>query len=218
MNTITKNLQDNPAPLYHQYPGQCQPQPAYIELDCRGAGELMADWNGEIGNAIPMYYWNGLAVRWGISCAAAGGSIAALFEDADFLACCERIMAGFEEHWDGSNFVGRYTDDANSAIVDAERIIDSMIDCCEVWPVSDYLFTSCELVDFWNDNSLDDAVISIKTGIDSNMVVVGDIEQALVDRALSDLDYFPERLNRNHIKTLWQHGKITRSDVKDWLR
>jgi len=115
MNVITKNLNEK-APVYHQYPRQFQPQNAYIELDCRGAGELHADWSGEIGNAVPMYFWHNLAVRWNISPETSGYSLSQLFENEEFLGLCQQIIDGFEEVWNGSNYVGQYTDDATEAI------------------------------------------------------------------------------------------------------
>ena len=122
MKAIIDNLDDK-APLYFQYPQQCHTQPAYIALDCRGEGELSADYSGEIGNAVPIYIWNDLAIRWPIPAETGGLSLQALFEDADFLAICQRIVDGFEEVWDGSNFVGRFDEDAESAKEEAEAMI-----------------------------------------------------------------------------------------------
>lgn len=218
INIITDNLDRSKAPLYCQYQGQCQPQPAYIELDCRGAGELIADYNGEIGNAVPSYYWHGLAVRWGVSCETSADSLRSLFADDDFMATCQRIVDGFEEEWDGSNFVGRYNDDANSAIEDAERIIDNSLDQVEVYDVESWLFDHCRLTDHWDSQPLDKAVSELEATIEVNQVVNGDIEDALVERTKYLLDNAPDRLNRNHVRTLWRRGEINRGQVREWLR
>lgn len=132
MHIITKNLNEK-APVYHQYPRQCQPQPAYIELDCRGEGELLADWNGEIGNAIPMYCWNNLAVRWGIPSETSGVSLTELFQNEEFLTLCQRVLSGFEEVWDGSNYVGRYTDDATDAIEEIGDLLKLLWRAIRCW-------------------------------------------------------------------------------------
>ena len=217
INIITKNL-DGKAPLYHQYPRQCQPQPAYIELDCRGNGELMADWNGEIGNAVPMYYWHNLAVRWSVPCTTSGESLHILFADDDFLTTCQRIVNGFEERWDGSNYVGRYSQDAEEAIEEAEQMIDNRLDQVEVWDVDDYLFAHCQLSQFWDDQSLEEAVEALENGVENGIEVDGDFEAALVKHAVEALDYRPASyLNRNHIKTLWRRGDITLRQVREWL-
>ena len=217
ISIITTNLDDK-APVYHQYSRQNQPQPAYIELDCRNNGELMADYSGEIGNAVPMYYWHGLAVRWAIPAETSGDSLRSLFENADFLALCQRIIAGFEEKWDGSNWVGSYSDDASEVISEAETMIERNIELIEVLSAENWLFDSCVLADHWDTQTLEDAVDSLECCIEPNQMVDGDLEEALITQAKTDLDFHPARLNRNHIKTLWSRGEINYGQVRQWLR
>jgi hypothetical protein len=59
-------LDDDSVELYHKYPGQANPQPVYISLDCR-TGELSVDWSGEIGRSMPMSVYNKLTLRWEIT-------------------------------------------------------------------------------------------------------------------------------------------------------
>ena len=53
-------------PLYVKYPGQAQPQRAFVYLDLR-TGEAGADWDPEIGNSVPADVWHGDVLRWPIS-------------------------------------------------------------------------------------------------------------------------------------------------------
>ena len=53
-------------PLLHQYQGQYEPQPAYIELDKND--KLTYDWDTSIGNGVGVDVFNGLTLRWRIPC------------------------------------------------------------------------------------------------------------------------------------------------------
>ena len=49
-------------PIYCQYQGQSGPQDAFIALDCRD-GSAWADYNAEIGNAVPARFAAALAMH-----------------------------------------------------------------------------------------------------------------------------------------------------------
>jgi len=94
-----------------QYPNQYNPQPCYIELDLRNE-TLTADYNGEIGNAVPFSVWHGHEQRYPIPCMVAVAANALLAEIAPL---AERVLAGYECVWDGNNHVANFTDDAQEA-------------------------------------------------------------------------------------------------------
>ena len=57
LNGVTFTRPTGRNPLFHQYSGQFNPQPAYLELD--GENQTVRfDWSGEIGNAVPITVWN----------------------------------------------------------------------------------------------------------------------------------------------------------------
>lgn len=211
----TANL-DAKTPLYSKYASQNQPQPAFIELDCWGNGILFADYSGEIGNAVPFYYWHGLAVRWYVPSEISGESLTAIFSDGDFLAACQRIIDGFEEHWDGSNHVGRYTEDAQEAVSTAEGIISSLAECVEVWSAENWLFTSCSLKEHWSEGTAAEAAENLEGYIEQNQMIDGSIEGALVTQAKSDFEYNPENLLPCHIEELLRQGEITQAEANEW--
>lgn len=97
--------------LYRHYDGQSEPQPAYIELDTQ-AGTLYADYNAEIGNAIPFSVYHGLDRRYGIPVLTGEAANRVMQEIAPL---AERIVAGTEAVWDGSNTVAELSDDALAA-------------------------------------------------------------------------------------------------------
>ena len=118
----TYTIPEGPAPLYNQYPGQCQPQPAYVSLD--EDGTVSVDWSGEIGNAVPASVWHGRDVRLSISPYASSAGIRRLFDDSEFRALVDQYYAGHSVEWRNGNNVGRLTDDARDALDKLERFAD----------------------------------------------------------------------------------------------
>lgn len=218
INPITRHLDDHVAPLYCVYDGQVNPQGAYIELDCR-TGDLRADYSGEIGNAVPADVFHDLVIRWSIPAESLGGSIIALFEDETFLGNMQKVLNGFEERWNGNNYVGHFTDEAQEIIDDYHRAPEMgnwPLDVAEVYPVEDYLFHECTLDEFWEHQTLDEAVNLIEVNRDSDHHVDGDIREALLDKAEELFNDDPEELNDVHVDTLVEEGRITRDQAELW--
>ena len=111
-NKITVLKVKNDTDLYCQYGGQNNEQGCYVELDCAQA-TLSADYNPEIGNAVPFSVWHGHDQRWEIPCLRAGAANE-LLEDIRPLA--ERVVEGYESVWNGNNWVAEFDDDAQEAI------------------------------------------------------------------------------------------------------
>ena len=97
--------------LVHKYPGQSDPQPCYVELDLRD-GVMLADWNSEIGNAIPFTVYHGHVQRYSIPSLTADAANALMQE---LLPLAERVVDGYKSVWNGNNNVARLTDDASEA-------------------------------------------------------------------------------------------------------
>ena len=97
--------------LVHKYPGQSDPQPCYVELDLRD-GVMLADWNSEIGNAIPFMVYHGHVQRYSIPSLTADAANALMQE---LLPLAERVVDGYKSVWNGNNNVARLTDDASEA-------------------------------------------------------------------------------------------------------
>ena len=107
-----------PAELHHQYPGQNEPQPCYVELDLR-TRTLGTDWNGEIGNAVPFSVHHGFDRRYPIP-ALTSTAANTLLEQIRPLA--ERMVSDWEEQWDGNNQVAVLGDDAAAAEAEIEKL------------------------------------------------------------------------------------------------
>ena len=108
---------DSATELYRRYKGQSEAQPCYIELDLR-EGTLLADWDAEVGGAVPFPVHHGFERRYGIPLLT-GDAANRVMEEIRPLA--ERILADWEQEWDGNNMVARLGSDALAAEEEIEK-------------------------------------------------------------------------------------------------
>lgn len=140
--------------LYCKYDRQSSQQPCYVELDCREGGSLEATYNGEIGNAIPFYVYHNHAIRFNIPCLT-GSSVNDLLEEIKPLA--EIVINGYDKKWNGNNFIGNYTDEANNAIEKIQKICDDIYvdesNSIIAWEAGDYLDEVISRIDIQGNQS-----------------------------------------------------------------
>lgn len=108
--------------LHCHYERQTERQGCYIELDCK-TGIMAASYNAEIGNAIPFSVYHGHDRRWGIPCLTADAANELMEEIAPL---AQRVLDGYESHWDGNNHVAALTDDAQQAETEIEAEIETL--------------------------------------------------------------------------------------------
>jgi hypothetical protein len=106
-------------PVYCQYPGQYQPQPAYIKVDIR-SGRVWPDYNGNIGGGRSSDEHHGLIQRFSIPAQLHRSEIAELLEDN--LSFFQKVLDSYCEEWNGSNYVAH----RRTGVVDD---IDQYLDC-----------------------------------------------------------------------------------------
>lgn len=122
-----------PAELHHQYTGQNAPQSAYVEVDLENQ-HVHADYDPEIGNAIPARVVHGIARRYPIP-ALTSTAANNLLEQIRPLA--ERMVADWDEYWDGSNHKGVLGDDARAAEEKIQELTGDPRDWGDHWDPSD---------------------------------------------------------------------------------
>jgi hypothetical protein len=103
---------DREMPLHLHYPGQHEPQGAYVQL--HPDGEVEFGVNGEVGNALPELVFHDRIVR------ISGVDPYLTLEGIDKLhreirPLLEEIAEGHSVEWDGSNNAGRFTEEADEA-------------------------------------------------------------------------------------------------------
>jgi hypothetical protein len=107
--------------LYCKYQTQLQQQPCFVELDCERE-VLSADYSSEIGGGVPSSVWHGRTLRWRIPSLfprVADGLL------ADIAPLAERVLAGYESRWDGSNNVGKLDAGATEASAEIEALCEA---------------------------------------------------------------------------------------------
>lgn len=115
------------APLYSQYGGQINPQPAYLEFDPRDDGlTLTAEYSGEIGNGVPGRVWHGVVRRYTVPCYVSRAALEELADNAEVAALLAQIKEGYACDHDGSNWAGSLTEAALEAEERLERLLSEM--------------------------------------------------------------------------------------------
>ncbi|MGW7318295.1 hypothetical protein [Streptomyces sp. NPDC054865] len=109
----------SPTELHRHYDQQSEAQPAYIELDLP-RGTLSADYNAEIGNSVPFTVYHGQDRRYSIPVLTADAANRVMKELAPL---ADRILADWEEVWDGNNNVVRLGEDAQAAEDEIEAML-----------------------------------------------------------------------------------------------
>lgn len=133
--TIRPLNPDDPMVLYHHYPGQVSRQDAYIALDLDN-GTMWADWDAEIGNAVPESVWHNRVIRYPIPPVQPATANALMQEIAPL---AQRVLDGSWIEWDGSNHVGHLNAHAQSAEEEMELILREVESDVHVWEASDWL-------------------------------------------------------------------------------
>lgn len=105
--------------LFRHYDGQSEQQPAYLELDLR-EGTLLADYDSEVGGAVPFSVYHGFERRYGIPTLTGDAANRVMREIAPL---AERILGDWKEDWDGNNMRAYLGDDAQAAEAEIEECL-----------------------------------------------------------------------------------------------
>lgn len=188
------NLISDRAALHYQYAGQLQPQQAYVYVS--EAGEVSADYDGNIGGGMPAHIWNKRTLSMRVSSQTDARALAAHLQSAPIVALLERIVAGHSIEWDGSNHRGRLSSDAQDAFDDLEGALlfwsEDTDNQVHIWSAYDFVSAGGQngLNDVWPDGvQLQQAVEQIqRDAADVNAIVNGDVRAELLAWAKRDLD------------------------------
>ncbi len=182
ITTTADDLRNEFAPLYCHYSSQHYPQPAYLMLD-PAERRLEADYNVEIGNAVPFTVWHNRIYRLPIPATLRGFAVAALLEDPEVLRLAESVFEGHSIEWDGNNHRGYLTEDGVKALEALEHELTedrfSEADYVQAWDVEDWLCA-------WSPTpgeTLDEATASIERDAEKDgILLVGDVLEYLQNK------------------------------------
>lgn len=215
------DLRGEIAPLYCRYPGQTNPQPAYVEMD--EAGYVFANYSGEIGNGEPAYVRYGRALRWGVPSDIDGDVLADLLERDDVIALLERIHAGHSAEWDGNNHVGHLDNDAQEANDELASILyEELVHRDDysggVWNAGEWIEAS-GLLGNWGDEPLAEAISRIETQAQSERVQLdGDLKSELLDWAVWYIENYRAGLGAHHLRELLKADLIPTEWVTEYAK
>ncbi len=187
-----------PDELYCCYGSQTEQQPCYAELDLE-RGTLTADYDAEVGGAVPLDVWHGRTLRFPMPCL--------LGDDANGLLdviapLAQIILDGAEIVWDGNNHVGRMTD----AAVDASDKITKICEDAE----QDYLtLTGWYAEDWLGEVDADDLGITADTTDDELTAIEQKLDAEALDPALTGVDNHIIILDLPHYLRELRDGQAT---------
>ena len=115
---------DDRLPIYCQFPGQFQPQPAHIifELSESGESRIYADYSGEIGNVCSFDVYHGHTRRYSIPATTSADGINAILQDESVITLCKKLIGLYHSEWDGSNWIAQFGDEREQAESFADQI------------------------------------------------------------------------------------------------
>lgn len=183
---ITDNLTGSAAPLYFQYGGQCQPQPAYIEIDPRGDEiTVTADYDGNIGGGCSSDQWYNLTCS--ISCPGGvlGSALISHLESDDFKKDVLELCDGYEDIHNGSNWIGTWNEDARDIDQSMENDLHCL-ECAEVYDGDEWISDSVNFFD--EDGEPCDYAYQAKTATFDKIKITTENLDSLVSDAESYID------------------------------
>ena len=136
--TVTPLNPANQTALFLRYPHQASVQPCYLYID-PGARTVAAETDGHTDGAVTMAVHCGMEYRVRIP-AVTADTANAFMADTATQNLLDRICDGWSAHWNGSNHVGKLSDDAEGAILqllsDALGLRDESV---SVWAAADWI-------------------------------------------------------------------------------
>lgn len=105
-----------------KYDSQCNHQRAELVIDPENdEAQLYVSYNPEIGGAITMHEYHHREFHIGFNCHLPLSSVNKMLTNCRQYA--ERVVAGYDTHWDGNNIVGVLSEDAVRALDAMELVV-----------------------------------------------------------------------------------------------
>jgi hypothetical protein len=154
-------------------------------------GNVTADYSGEIGGGCSRHVWTGRDRQYRVVSTVNALELVKWLQLDDVRALLERIHTGHSVEWDGSNYVGRLTDDALDASETFEHELEEFGHdaAVSIWRAGDFI-SSAHLSDLWPvGKTLESAADDLVTEALANDVFISDdMERALLGMVLRQFD------------------------------
>lgn len=177
-------------PLYCHYEEQEKPQFSYVKLQPE-AGILTAEYNTDIGNAVPLAASNSRIFLWAVPERISSENLRILLEEIRPLA--EQLCAGYSREFNGTDFVGQLTGKARETYGKIEEICQNALknpDICLHFENCEYFLAFSSLQDVWPaGQTLEEAARNQNELAErENIILSGEIEEALIDKLIMELE------------------------------
>jgi hypothetical protein len=136
-------------------------------------------------NATPIDVWNGLVVERVLHNSLNKREARSYLESEDGQSLLQKIVDGWEENWNGNNYVGSINDDASTSLEElAETLDEDCYDDTGYWAVDDWFANSTDEELGITEKSTDDELKKLATELDENSgcYLIGDVEEYLRER------------------------------------
>jgi len=206
LNKALDALGDGLAPLYDRVGNDLHPRPAYLRLNEDGEVGFWVNYS----DGTPEPVWHGRDLLWSLNPRLTREALRALANDDRVASLLERVYAGLSSEWDGSNRVGRLSDDAEAASEELEALLEreyNECDSCLVkiadagrWLWDAHTRSLDGLSSLWSpDVPLDEAVASLEADATSDGYLLdGDLEAELLEALEMVGDEDPDALTGEH--------------------
>ena len=124
VNVKIDNLRGVIAPLYHRYPDQDYPQPAFIEVDENGL--VRSGYSEERGDSVPTTVSQGVAIRFSVTPTLRGDVIASFLESEAVRKLLEIVHAGHEVAFVNGKRLGRLTQESTWCWDALQQMVDGL--------------------------------------------------------------------------------------------
>lgn len=212
------SFQNKERPVFCHYSGQLQPQPAFVQID--EDGRVWAGYCPDIGNGVPMSVWYRHDLRVSINPELSSGEIECFLLDTKIQALLERIVAGHDIEWDGSNWIGSLTGDARAALDALTVAAEELTPEQGVIGAADFLFgAGASVLDAWDGvEPIEAAVARQKEAAkDCGAYIVDDVREAIIEQIKSEIWGHTPGLTADHLKAVVDAGVCSQSDVDEYL-
>lgn len=165
-----------------------------LELDTR-TGAMEITFGHQSDNAVIMAVWHGIVLRWQIPITADAEALTGDINAGELDALLARIVDGSSIRWDGSNHVGRLTEDAQ----DAKEIVEGWLntyadtlpgDCPGLWAAESWLVDGPSSVDGLTAATTDEELATMAERLEAEALG----ESVVLAHTLLTLEGFREQL------------------------
>ena len=203
------------APLFAHYPGQIEPQPAFVTLDLRN-GNVDADYSGGVGPGMPADVWHGMVRRYPVRNDLSRDQVAQVIDGIK--GTLQTIYDHGEVGMYNGNPIGRLDDTGKAAEDSLPDLIGADMESRVITNLEEWLREAGE--DAWTPTEDEDVADYIQTSRNEietdGWLIAEDIDDVLMEMWADKL-YDGKPIQKNVAQALLDDGRCEDSAWMDEL-